>query len=187
VWGLKEIRQKLDFISGDINRIFGKAGVILDLIREIGKDVKEILKLLKQTPPIPTPDLSAFYFSKFKLGNIIIEGRLEKLTMNEFQQVTGTFTALKKNGQPAKVQNASVVSDNPAACTAEISGENTVLCKSVEGGVQEATAVLITVTADADLGDGVREIQAVGSLTITPGEAETLALEFGEPEDKPTA
>lgn len=180
MFGLTFIKQKLDIMAGVINTIEG-------IVKSINTRTKTIIDLLFRIElivnEIKRPDKSAFYFSKFKIENITIEGRLEKITMNEFQQVVGTFEALKKNGQPAKVQNPRVEVDHPEMATAEITGENEVTVKAIEGSIQEPTALLVTVFADADLGEGVREISVVGTIPLTPGEAESLAINFGEPTD----
>lgn len=189
VFGLDFIKKKLDIMSGDIKNTEGIAKNILtrsrtitDLVVKVFDKVNEILELLKKN--VEEPDESGFFFSQFKIENITIKGRLESITMNEFQQVEGTFEALKKNGQPAKVQNPRVEVDHPEMATAEITGENTVVVKAIEGAIPEPTALLVTVTADADLGEGVREISVVGTVPLTPGEAESLAINFGEPTDR---
>lgn len=189
MFGLDFIRKKIDIMSGTIYSIEGivknvltRIRTIFDLVTKIQDKVNEILELLKKN--IEEPDESGFFFTKFKIENVIIEGKLEKITMNEFQQVEGTFQALKRNGQPAQVQNPRVEVDHPEMATAEITGENTVVVKAIEGAIPEPTALLVTVTADADLGEGVREISVVGTIPLTPGEAESLAITFGEPTDR---
>jgi hypothetical protein len=156
VFGIDFIKKKLDIMSGDIKNAEGivkniltRVRTISDLIAKVYDKVNEILDLLKKN--VEEPDESGFFFTKFKIENIIIEGRLEKITMNEFQQVVGTFTAVKKNGQPAKVQNPTVEVDHPEMATAEITGENEVTVKAIEGAIPEPTALLVTVKADADL------------------------------------
>lgn len=42
--------------------------------------------------------------------------------------------------------------------------------------------VLITATADADLGDGVQSVTAVGSVTVIAGSAATGEIVFGQPD-----
>lgn len=189
VFGLDFIKKKLDIMSGDIKNTEGIAKKNLTISREtfekiseVSIKVVEIFNILKSE--VEEPDESGLFFTKFKIENITIEGKVEKITMNEFQRVVGTFEAKKKNGQPAQVQNPRVELDHPEMATAEITGTNEVTVSAIEGAIPEPTALLVTVTADADLGEGVREISVVGTIALTPGEAETLEVTFGEPEDK---
>lgn len=162
---LRFLLQKLDVMSGALYRI-------QYYVRETYNRVKAL------------SNKSDVFFSEIKIGNIIVKGRIEKITMNEFQFVEATFTAKKHNGQPAQIQDPVAETDNPEVCTAEIAGPNTAKFSAVEGSVTEPTAVLCKVRGDADLGEGVNEIEAVGSITITPGQAETIELAFGEPQNK---
>lgn len=177
--------KKLDIISGVINTIEGiarrvKSDVVFiceqiiyvrDIVEKIHNNQQQI-------------DKSSFHFSKIKIGNVIAEGRITKFTMNEFQFVEATFAAVKKNNQPAKVENPRAETDHPEMVTAEIINESTARFTAIEGSVSEPTAILCKVIADADLGEGVREIEVVGTLPLTPGEAESLNLTFGEAQDK---
>lgn len=176
MFGIEFIKQKLDIMSGVINNTEG-------IVKKINDRIKVIQHVLGRIELLVQPDHSAFYFSQFKIDNHIIKGRLESISMNEFQQVVGTFQAVKKNGQPAKVQNPTVVVDHPEMATAEITGENEVTVKAIEGAIPEPTALLVTITADADLGEGVKEISVVGTIPLTPGEAVGLEVTFGEPTD----
>lgn len=177
----KDIIKKLDFMSGVINNIEG----LVKRIRQAQiTNTVTIDKTWKKLDELT--DKSSFHFSQFKIENIIIKGRLESISMNEFQKVVGTFEALKKNGQPAKVQNPRVEVDHPEMATATLTGENEVTVEAIEGAIPEPTALLVTVFADADLGDGVKELSVVGTIPLTPGEAVSLAINFGEPTDKVT-
>lgn len=182
----KDLQKKLDFISGTINTIEGIARSVQRTIKANSIALTDLLLTIRRIEKKLEVDKSSFYFSKIKIENIIIEGRIEKITMNEFQFVDATFEARKKNGQLAKIENPRAETDRPGIVTAEIINENTARFTAVEGSVSEATAVLCKVIADADLDVGeVREIEVVGSVTVTPGEAETLTLTLGEPQDKP--
>lgn len=191
MFGLTFIKQKLDIMSGDIKNTEGIAKniltrirVIQDLAIKVHVKVDAIFELLESN--VEEPDQSDFFFSQFKIDNIIIKGRLESISMNEFQLVRAKFVAKKKNGQPAQIQNPRAETDNPSVLVGEITGENEATFAAVEGSVTEPVAVLCKVIADADLGEGVREIEIIGSQTVTPGEAHSLEMTFGEPEDKPT-
>jgi hypothetical protein len=177
--------KKLDIISGVINNIEGIVKKIREIIRLHSLALEDILEVAKRIESKIESDKSSFHFSKIKIENIIIEGRINKITMNEFQQISATYEALKKNGQPTSVQNPRAVSDNEAVLTAELDEANKrTTFKAVQNSVTEPTAVAVRVIADADLGEGVREISIEGSVLVTPGEAETLALKFEEPVDQ---
>jgi hypothetical protein len=177
---LRDIIRKLDFMSGSIYYIEATTKKIWEKVKYIAEKVDKILEIL--TSLEEEDDLSSFEFTKVQIDQIIIEGVIEKMTINEFQRVSATVDATKKNGQPAQVENLTVETDRSDILTAEVNG-NEVVFKAVEGSVSEPTAVLCTAKADADLGEGVREISVSDSITVVPGEAEALGFKFSEPED----
>ena len=145
----------------------------------------EVLEEIKKIQP---PDQSGLYFSKVKIDNVIVEGRIKKIAMNEFQQVEATYAAQKKDGRPAKVQNPRLETDQPDLVIGELDeANNKVIIRAKKGVIETDTPVAVKVIADADLGEGVKEIDVVGALLITPGEAEKLTLNFSEPVDRTPA
>ncbi len=172
---IADMMKKLNFMSGTIYNIEGIAKRILN-------KVEKILELLENLDH--EDDLSGFHITKITIDQITIEGVIDRMTINEFQKVSATVEATKKNGQPAKVENLRVETDRPDVLGGEVSGDNQLLFRAVEGGVTEPTAVLVTVTADADLDvDEVRELVISDSITVVPGEAEAISLKFGEAEE----
>src|SRR5690348_13147604 len=160
----KDLLKKLDFISGTINTI---EGIVRKIRHDQTLDSVTIVKIWNKLNEQQQQDKSSFHFSKIKIENIIIEGRITKFIMNEFQFVDATFEAVKKNGKPAKVENPKASTDNEQVLTAEIIDDHTARFTAVEGFGDSPVAVLCKVTADADLGEGVREIEVVGSVTVT--------------------
>lgn len=175
------IRRKLDFMSGTIYTIEGLARNILIRIKDNSTKLDNILDKIDKNIE---PDLSDAFFAKVQIDNIIIEGRISKITMNEFQQVSATYAAEKKDGSPAKVENARAEVDRTDVATVEIDTEaQRVTVKPIKGAITEDTPVAVRVVADADIGEGEREIEIVGAVLITVGEAEKLTLTFEEPTD----
>jgi hypothetical protein len=185
---LRDIRKKLDFMSGTIYTIEGIARNIYTRVKEVPDKLDEILTLLKSGPT--EPNLKSFYFSKVQVNELdgvlvtIIEGRVERIQMNEFQQVSASYAAEKKDGSPAKVENPRLETDHPELMTGTIDeAAQRITLKPVKGAVQEDTAIAVKLIADADLGEGVEDIEVVGSVLLTPGNAVKLSLNFEEPVD----
>lgn len=189
MFGLDFIKKKLDIMSGVLNTVEGIAKKISQklfltdvTVTATRKKVEEIYELLKKSVE---EDHRDFYFSKFQIDDAVFEGRITKITMNEFQQVSGSYAAEKQDGSPAKVQNPRLETDRPDVLTGELDAENQrVTFKAVRGSVQEDTAVAVKVIADADLGEGVEEIEVVGSVLVSPGRAKKLTLQLDEPVDQ---
>lgn len=181
MFGFKEILQKLNLMSGAIYNTEG----IVKRIRITQKDdsvvILKIYELLKSPAPV---NKSSFYFSKIQIDNIIIEGRIEKITMNEFQQVSATYEALKRDGTPAKVENPRLETDHPELIVGTIDeAAQRITLKPIKGAVKEDTAIAVKLIADAIVGEGEEDLEIVGSLMLTPGRAEKLTFNFEEPVD----
>ena len=92
-----------------------------------------------------------------------------------------SFTDAK--GKPARVDGIPVwASDNDDAATvvAADDGMSATVTPGTLTGPEPWTAN-ITVTADADLGEGVQPIIGTGSVTVTGGTAAVVEIKFGEP------
>lgn len=177
---IKELRQKLDIMSGVDNNTEGITKRILLIDKEILEKTNQIFGILNSG----IEDQSDFFFSQVQIDNIIIEGRVEKITMNEFQQVSATYSAQKKDGSPAKVENPRLETDHPELVEATLDAEaSRITIRPKKGVLQEDTAIAVKLLADADLGEGERDIEIVGSLMLTVGEAEKLELKFDDPVD----
>jgi len=106
------------------------------------------------------------------------------------------LTIVDKRGRPAKVQEGSIVwaSSDPTVITVTPSADgmsaqaDTVAPSQVDASGNPHPS-RFTVTADADLGDGVVEITGVSEdITVTaglPGNAAAVTLALGAPADKP--
>ncbi len=103
------------------------------------------------------------------------------LILTDTQKVTLTFTAKTAKDKPARVDGIPQWStSNPAVCsiTPAADGLSAVVKATATGTTQ------ISVTADADLGTGVRNITATGDVEVRPSEAVTVGIAFGTPEEQ---
>lgn len=105
------------------------------------------------------------------------------LTLTDSQQVTlGPVVPLSKGGNPAPIDGKPTwtVSD-PTILTVTVSddGLSAVLATTGKLGTCQAA-----VSADADLGEGVKTIVGTVDLTVVAGEAATLDVPTGTPVEK---
>lgn len=147
--------------------------------------VEAIAKL--QIPlPQPQPEPEPFTPFRVELESGFIEiGDIKSMQITDSQQFKITFPApTDKKGFPAKVQDGSVsiavgndtasVEPNPDDPTNAFSA----LVKGSRPGADDGSEVTaVTISADADLGDGVKTISKAVELMVTSGEA----TGFGEP------
>lgn len=81
-------------------------------------------------------------------------------------------------GNPARVDGLPVWSLSNEAGTLEVEADGlSALLRTPEAGSAPAIGKL-TITADADLGDGVKTLTYEEDLAVGPGEAESLGIEF---------
>lgn len=102
------------------------------------------------------------------------------LSLKNTQKVTGTLAPLDAKGNDAPIETGSVVvsSSDEAVATIEKDPENE---KSLTvKGVNNGTCTL-TISADADLGEGVKTITTEVNVEIISGQASNFGITFGEP------
>jgi hypothetical protein len=105
---------------------------------------------------------------------LIVEGRITLMVLTDTQKARITFgQPLDRKGFPAKVQDGSVtfsISDDSAVVTQDPADPFSadVVAAHPTPDNQPAT---ITISADADLGEGVKTITGVEPLIVTSGEA----------------
>lgn len=93
--------------------------------------------------------------------------------------VSATVSYVDAKGNPAQVQGAPVwASDNEAVVTVAASDDGFSAVVTPAGPLGTAQ---ISVTADADLGDGVESLVTLGSVEVIAGKAVAGAINFGEP------
>jgi hypothetical protein len=93
--------------------------------------------------------------------------------------VSASVTYTDAKGHPAKVDGVPVwASDNTDVATVAASEDG--MSATISPGSSLGTAQ-ISVTADADLGEGTREVIGIGTVEVVAGEAVAAVLSFGEP------
>lgn len=103
-------------------------------------------------------------------------------TLNNEQFVTGQIQPVTKKEKPAPVQAGTVsyASSDPSIFTVDVDPSDET--KFTVTGVAPGTAQL-DISADADLGDGVRTINAFAAIEVLPAEAAGFNIVFGEPQE----
>lgn len=93
--------------------------------------------------------------------------------------VSATVAYVDAKGNAAQVQGAPVwASDNEAVATVAASDDG---MSAVVTPVGPLGSAQISVTADADLGDGVENVVALGTVEVIAGKAVAGNVNFGEP------
>ena len=112
---------------------------------------------------------------------------MDTLVLSASQQVTFSVSYTDKKGNPAKVEGLPVwASSDEALLTVEAAADGmSALAVAVGGLTPPDTTVQVSVTADADLGEGVTAIVGVGNVAIVAGEAVAANLSAGAPEEQP--
>lgn len=106
-------------------------------------------------------------------------------TITDLQQVPVSIAITDAEGNPATVQGAPTweSSDTNVATVTPADDGLSAVISSVEGGALGSATV--TVRADADLGDGVKEITGEILVDVIASDATGVVLTPGTPEDRP--
>jgi len=153
----------------------------LDLSPNEAVSLADLLcKLFKCHSPKPLPSV-AF---KLALGNFAVQLRGDfAMLLPDDKTVSASVAFTDAKGKPAKVDGIPIwASDNEDAATvaANADGMSAVVTPGALAGDEPWTAN-ITVTADADLGEGSKPIIGTGSVTVTGGAASVVEITFGQP------
>ena len=116
------------------------------------------------------------------IGRNIIEGTLPMaITITASQFVTATVSAVDARGNPATLDGPPTwVSSDPALLEVTTSPEGTARIAAV-GPLGNAQ---VTVSADADLGEGTRTIGGLLDVSIVAGEAVALTIAASIPAEQ---
>lgn len=97
------------------------------------------------------------------------------------QQTAAAFTVQDAKGNPARVDGVPEwASSDPNVATVTPSADGfSAVVKAVQTGETQ-----VSVTVDADLGEGVRPLIGVGDIEVVAGEATVIALQFGPAEQQ---
>lgn len=103
--------------------------------------------------------------------------------MSYSQKVTVEISAVDSNGNPAPVEPGSIniqsSDENICSIVRDPEAENKFEIRGNNAGVVGVAQV--DISADADLGDGVKTINGFIGVEITPKEAIGFGLNIGEP------
>lgn len=103
-----------------------------------------------------------------------------KVILSDSQGIKLAINPLTKAGNPAEVESFSVTSLDETVCTVELVQDEPKAFIVKSAGKIGLTQVALS--ADADLGEGVKNIEGVVDVEIKAGEAVTLgAVIIGEP------
>lgn len=104
--------------------------------------------------------------------------------LTDEQQVALSVAYKTAAGNPARVDGVPVWTSSDPSIVSLIVAEDGLSAQAVSGALGSAQ---ITVSADADLGEGVREILATLDIEVHAAEAIAAIVVAGTPELKPVA
>ncbi len=107
------------------------------------------------------------------------------LELTDTQQAPVALVITDKKGHPARVDGIPEwsTSDAAVATVEDVAADGmSATIKAADTGVCQ-----ITVTADADLGTGVKPITGFLDVTVNAGEAVIVELQAGTPVEQPTS
>lgn len=114
------------------------------------------------------------------------DGRKEEdmIQITDVQKVKARLSPIDAAGNPAQVQAGSVswASSDPAILSVTPNPADEMEAEVVAIGPLGSAQV--QVSADADLGDGVKSINGIGDVQVIASEATTVGLAFDAPEGK---
>ena len=110
-----------------------------------------------------------------------VKGDIMALIMTNSQEVDLAIQPLDKRGKPARVDGIPAWSSSDPAKVEVVASDDGLSCvaKALNNGT-----VQISVSADADLGDGIRALTGTLDLEIVSGEAVTLGIIAGTPREQ---
>ena len=180
--------RQFEVLDGRLIDLQGKHKNLKSDISEIKSLLTQVLEAIQKIQPLPQPQPEPEPFTPFRVepeSGFIEIGDIKSMQITDSQQFKITFPApVDKKGFPAKVQDGSVsitvgndtatVEPNPDDPTNKFSA----LVKGSRPGADDGSEVTaVTISADADLGEGVKTITKAVELMVTSGEA----TGFGEP------
>jgi multidrug efflux pump subunit AcrB len=99
----------------------------------------------------------------------------QKQVLTDTQQANVTFDVRDAKGHPAQVQGTpewSTSDPNIVSVTPSADGKSAKIVAGAPGTAQ------VSVTADADLGDGISNITGVADVQVNGGKASVISLKF---------
>jgi len=106
------------------------------------------------------------------------------LVLTATQKCALTFAVVDAKGNPASVEGVPVWdTSDPSKITVDASTDGMTATANAVGPLT-TTPVQVSVTADADLGEGTRAIVGLLDLTVVAGEAVSVNISAGTPEEQ---
>lgn len=113
---------------------------------------------------------------------ILIQGDLKYMIITITQEVDLAIKPLDKKGNSAQVDGTPVWTTSNSGIATVTPAPDGLSC--IVKGSTEIGHVQIQVTADADLGTGIRNITGVLEIDVVAGEAVTLGIIAGTPREQ---
>jgi hypothetical protein len=125
----------------------------------------------------------AWSCEQFRVSVVIKQGEKLMVEMSEEQVVSAEVAPVTAKGNPATIDGDVVwtVSD-PSVVTLEVDASDSKKAKFTALAGDGVRPCDVTAEFDADLGDGVRTITAIGQIVVKDAEAQTAEITFGQPE-----
>lgn len=99
------------------------------------------------------------------------------------EKISGSIKPVNRAGEPAPIDGVPLwANSNPDVLDLVVSEDGKSATLTSKSGVTGTATV--TCTFDADLGEGVRTIEATGDIVVDPAEAVAGAIEFGAAEPR---
>jgi hypothetical protein len=109
----------------------------------------------------------------FKELNISIFGEIKKMILTATQEFDLAIKPVDKKGNAAQVDGVPVWASTNVEIVTVTAAEDGLSCIAKANKIGDAQ---ISVKADADLGEGIRELVGVLDITVVAGEAATLTI-----------
>jgi hypothetical protein len=156
------------------------------LVRALARLLQAIAELLLAIAGPPddeavTLDIRAGVPTEQDHPSWTVHERQIMLLLTDTQKVTLSIDPRNAKGNPAPVDGVpewAVSNPGVGTITPSADGLSATFVATTGGDTQ------VSVTADADLGDGVRSLSATLDISVKPGEAVTLGITAGTPEEQ---
>lgn len=173
----------VDFLSWIATQQAEWQGIVGDLLtglfgpEEVLIQVVPILGPIQEQPEGTVPDVSETVVSLLKGRMILV------FSMSSTQQVNVTAGFRDKRGNPAAVDGVPAwMVDNSEILALEPSADGFSCLIRAVGPLGDG---LVTLTADADVGEGTTPVVGTLQVTITAGAATVITLQPGTAEEQP--
>lgn len=148
--------------------------MIKAIVKLTGDDARYLFGIIRRQPKI--------IFWRAVIDKInVIQGDIKMLILTNSQEVDLAIKPLDRRGKPAQVDGVPAWSlSNPALGQLVVADDGlSSVFKALDNGT-----VQVSVSADADLGDGVETISGTLDIEIVSGKATSLGIIAGTPREQ---